>query len=124
MKEEKQMIVYKENWWSKIKLKIIRIFKPNYSEPNNEKMKNTEETEKALSKDEFMEVYKGVKAGTVDMKTLDNKTLERIMILLNEEINLTYNILKDKLNKIDLSLFNTMIYAEETKVMMNSNKKV
>ena len=116
--EEKQMIEYKPNWWNKFKQKLFNFLKIKTQKPINTEQETSQDP-KTMPKEEFMEIYKGVKEGTVDMKTLDNKTLERIMILLNEEINLTYNMLKDNLNKIDLSLINMKMYNKEVDIMKN-----
>ena len=102
MIEDKQLIKYKKGFFRRIKEAFFNIF-----HKKNEKNDLREEIEKPkveLKKD-FMEIYNKVKNGQVDIDTLDEETQERIMIMINEEIDLTnrkiYEVLKQTENMLD-----------------------
>lgn len=117
MSEEKQLIKYKKSFFSKIKEKFISFFhKKNndYMDLNkteiSENISNKSTFKQNLvkestEKEKFMDLYNKVKEGKINTESLDEKTLHKIIVLLNEEIELT----------------NSKIYEEikETKEEMN-----
>ena len=60
---------------------------------------------KIESKKEFMDIYNKVKNGQIDIDVLDEDTQEKIMIMINEEIDLTnkkiYEVLKQSEDMLD-----------------------
>lgn len=116
MIEDKQLINYKKSFFTKIKEKFLNFFNRNKNikkiesikEVDNEQTDEKVHTEnnlieeqgeidnnKNMSKEEFMEIYNKVKTGEIDTETLEEEILYKIMIMLNEEIELssekTYN---------------------------------
>ena len=117
MSEEKQLIKYKKSFFSKIKEKFISFFRKknnNYMDSNKKEIsenilnKSTfiqNQVKESTEKEKFMNLYNKVKKGEIDTESLDEETLHKIIVLLNEEIELT----------------NSKIYEEikETKEEMN-----
>ena len=67
---------------------------------------------KPTSKKEFMEIYNKATNNEIDLENIDTETLYKIMILLNEEVNMLkqkatdeLHIAQDMLNDLKISVF-------------------
>lgn len=93
--------------------KIINFFKKLfYKTENKEKLVpepisiNTQKeikydlNEEKTDKEEFMSLYEKAKNEEIDLYSLDEKTLERMCKLLEEEIKITKNAIEQKKQKI------------------------
>ena len=102
MNEEKQLIKYKKGFFRRIKEAFFNIFHKKNEEPE---LNEDEIMPKIESKKEFMDIYNKVKNGQIDIDVLDEDTQEKIMIMINEEIDLTnkkiYEVLKQSEDMLD-----------------------
>ncbi len=122
MIEDKKLIKYKKSFFTKIKEGLLNFFhrkqiiqkrdtiKDNNNEQKEEKtviedtLKEPQENilkNKNMSKEEFMEIYNKVKNKEIDTDTLDEDTLYKIMIMLNEEIELSSKKVYNEIRKTE-----------------------
>lgn len=117
MEETKQMTTYKSGFWNTLKQKIISIFfkskKKNYQQTKEEHESNTQNIKDEKSKKEIMEIYNKVKANQINLVDLDKDTLYKIMLLLNEEIEINNKKMEEKIKEIDIHLYNVKMYTKE-----------
>lgn len=119
MDENKQMLTYKNGLWSKIKQTIKKLFSKksnSFSNSSITEVKNIQEH----SKEEFMKIYNSVKSNTIDLESLDKKTLYKIMLLLKEEMDLLDKKLSNAFNETDIHLYNLKMYTKEIE-LLNKN---
>lgn len=102
MIEDKQLIKYKKGFFRRIKEAFFNIF---HKKNAINDLKEEIEKPKVESKKDFMDIYNKVKNGQMDIDLLDEENQERIMIMINEEIDLTnrkiYEVLKQTENMLD-----------------------
>jgi len=109
METKDKMIIYRHGFWDKIKQKIRSIFLKKqdiYQEQMDIK-------EKSNSKEEIMNIYNKVKYGNVNLSDLDKNILYKIMILLNEEIEITSKKMKGKITEANMLLYNIKMHNKE-----------
>ena len=100
----KQLIEYKENIFTKIKNFFKNIFRKKQVNSNIEKTAIIPEEIKKenykIDKKEFMDIYEKSKTGDIDLFTIPVDKLEKMCILLEEEIKIKERNLDEKRNKL------------------------
>ena len=107
-----QLIVHKENIFTKIKKFFKGLFfkkeEPNYIESasqNKEEIKKIDTEQYEIDKKEFLELYENSKKGEVDLLSLSPETLKKMCTLIEEEIRI-----KEKNNEIKRAKLNGTSY--------------
>lgn len=106
----KELIIVKENVFTKIVKFFKRLFKKNrnaievdiVNNENIEKIKEEKIQKYEEDKKHFLQLYDQVKKGEVDLLSLEQEQLKRICVLLEEEIKIEDSIIektKEKLKK-------------------------
>lgn len=102
---KKELIKVNDGFVSKIKNFFRNLFYSSKKSENiglaNEKKENNI-AQNIVSKDEFMSIYQKAKNKEIDLETLEPKMLEKMCILLEEEISLKQKKLDEKLLKIKM----------------------
>ena len=107
------MIEYKkENFFSKIKQKILSFFNRK-----NETKEIIEEPKTTINKKDFFDIYSNVKNKNLNLDELNKDTLYKVMIMLDEEISGYLKRIEENKDKIDVSVNNLKIYNQELKLI-------
>lgn len=111
MDSNNKLVKYKEETlFTKIKKKFLNLFKKNKEETIKQEISSQDNN---INKKDFFEIYAKVKKHEIDLNTLDKKTLNKIIKMLDEEIALTSKMLEDNMNKISESITNMKMYTNE-----------
>ena len=117
MEPNNQMRTYKNSWWNRLGQKIKNMFKAKKEIVNDNEIK---EVQNNISKEEFMKIYEEVKKDNIDLRGLDKETLKRVMLMLNEEIEIKQHKLEETLKDIETSIYNLKVYQKELEIKKNS----
>lgn len=121
--ESKQIVKYKESFWSKIKNKFINLFKRTKNNYNNEEVQNISAKDNDIvqknnmSKQEVMELYKKVKNKEVELESLDNESLYKILSLLEEELKLWDEKVTNQCKQIESHLDTARMYNKQIELI-------
>lgn len=116
MKDDKQLIKYKkENFFEKIKNKIIKIFSKKQNEKNTIQKINVSN----IGKEKFFDIYEKVKRQEIKIETLDKETIRKILVMTQEELNLNNKKIEQKLKQLEISLENIKMYNKEIELLKN-----
>lgn len=121
MNQNEHMIIYKNNFWRKLKNIIKNIFAKNEIQDNKEEAKKINDNTQKKSKQEILEIYNNVKLGQIELEELDDDDLYKVMILLKEELEITHSKLKEELKKIDIQLYNLKTYNKEIELLKKNS---
>ena len=102
MQENNQMTRYKISFWDKIKKGIRKLF-----------FKNKE-----------IEIYnnkKEIKEGIINIDDLEENLVHKILLLMNEEIKINNQRIKEKIDNMRISLYNIEMYNKEIEVLKKNS---
>ena len=117
MNKDKQMIQYKEKFFSKLKQKIKSLFfKSNIKNIEKENIAASKHNEE-LNKEEIMRLYKNVKDEKVDLNNIEAKDLYRVMLLLKEEIEIIENKINREMQDVDIHYNNLKMYNKQVSLL-------
>lgn len=91
----KEIIPYKENIFTRIKNSILKLFGKKQIE------NNIVQKEEEVAKQELLKIYEGVKKNNDNIDSIDTEQLYKIMLLLNEEINLVNERVNKEIREIE-----------------------
>jgi len=112
MAKNKQMKIYENSLWSIIKNKFFNIFKKEKN--SNKVIINDISNNKSLkTKEEIMEIYNKVKSKQMEVEEIDENTLDKIMILVKEEIDLINKKVEMELNDAKMHLYDLKNYVKD-----------
>ena len=119
MQENNQMTRYKISFWDKIKKEIRKLFFKNKGIEiyNNKK----EIKEEKISKGEVIETYRKIKEGIINIDDLEENLVHKILLLMNEEIKINNQRIKEKIDNMRISLYNIEMYNKEIEVLKKNS---
>lgn len=119
MQENNQMTRYKISFWDKIKKGIRKLFFKNKEIKiyNNKK----EIKEEKISKEEVIETYRKIKEGIINIDDLEENLVHKILLLMNEEIKINNQRIKEKIDNMRISLYNIEMYNKEIEVLKKNS---
>lgn len=119
MQENNQMTRYKISFWDKIKKEIRKLFFKNKEIEiyNNKK----EIKEDKISKEEVIETYRKIKEGIINIDDLEENLVHKILLLMNEEIKINNQRIKEKIDNMRISLYNIEMYNKEIEVLKKNS---
>lgn len=119
MQENNQMTRYKISFWDKIKKEIRKLFFKNKEIEiyNNKK----EIKEEKISKEEVIETYRKIKEGIINIDDLEENLVHKILLLMNEEIKINNQRIKEKIDNMRISLYNIEMYNKEIEVLKKNS---
>lgn len=119
MQENNQMTRYKISFWDKIKKEIRKLFFKNKEIEiyNNKK----EIKEEKISKEEVIETYRKIKEGIINIDDLEENLVHKILLLMNEEIKINNQRIKEKIDNMRISLYNIEMYNKEIEILKKNS---
>ena len=122
MKDNVQLIKYeKENFFEKIKNKIINMFS---KKKNIKKVsQNTKNNIPNIDKKSFIDTYEKAKKQEIDIENLDKETIRKILLMEIEELNISSEKIDRKLESFEINLNNVKMYNREIK-LLKKNKSI
>ena len=119
MQENNQMTRYKISFWDKIKKEIRKLFFKNKEIEiyNNKK----EIKEEKISKEEVIETYRKIKEGIINIDDLEENLVHKILLLMNEEIKINNQRIKEKIDNMRISLYNIEMNNKEIEVLKKNS---
>lgn len=119
MQENNQMTRYKISFLDKIKKGIRKLFFKNKGIEiyNNKK----EIKEEKISKEEVIETYRKIKEGIINIDDLEENLVHKILLLMNEEIKINNQRIKEKIDNMRISLYNIEMYNKEIEVLKKNS---
>lgn len=111
--KNKQMITYKNNIFYRLVEWVKKIFHINKNEKIINETKQLMENILNDEKEQMMQKYNAVKKGAIDIYTLTKEEQYKIMLLLNEEMELQKKNTFEKLKELDMRIYTLKLNIKE-----------
>jgi len=114
MDKNEQMITYKESIWTKIKNKFLNlVFKKKNQNDIDVNKENKNVNIPSKTKEEIMEIYNKVKSRQMEVEELDEDTLDKVILLIREEMELINKKIEVELNDTKMHLYDLKSYIKD-----------
>lgn len=114
MDKKEHMIIYKESIWSRIKNKFLSLFSKKKNQSNIDSHKENKIVNTvSKTKEEIMEIYNKVKSRQMEIEELDGDTLDKVILLIREEMDLINKKIENELNDTKMHLHDLKSYIKD-----------